>query len=95
MNMFGFLTGSQAPDVSNSIIEGRHLFAFPFRRRLRRAVATRLCEAGASLKVAQYLLGHEDINMTANAHATVQGNLTASEMLKLIERGEQSSTTFS
>ncbi len=51
---------------------------------LRRTFATRLCEAGVSLKVAQYLLGHEDINMTANIYTAVQGSLTTSEMLKLM-----------
>lgn len=51
---------------------------------LRRTFATRLCEAGVSLKVAQYLMGHEDINMTANVYTAIQGNLTTSEMLKLV-----------
>ena len=61
---------------------------------LRRTFATRLCEAGVSLRVAQYLMGHEDINMTANVYTAVQGNLTTSEMLKLVGRGGESRTTF-
>lgn len=36
------------------------------------------------MKVAQYLMGHEDINMTANVYTAIQGNLTTSEMLKFV-----------
>lgn len=39
-------------------------------------------------------MGHEDINMTANVYTAVQGNLTTSEMLKLVGRGDEFRTTF-
>lgn len=50
---------------------------------LRRTFATRLCEAGVSLRVAQYLMGHKDINITANIYTAVQDGLATREMLKL------------
>ena len=61
---------------------------------LRRTFATRLCEAGVSLRVAQYLMGHEDINMTANVYTAVQTRLTTSEMLKLVGKDDGFRTTF-
>ncbi len=54
---------------------------------LRRTFATRLCEAGVSLKVAQYLLGHESINMTANVYTAVQSKTAQREMLRLEKTG--------
>ena len=54
---------------------------------LRRTFATRLCEAGISLKVAQYLLGHENINMTANVYTAVHKATAQKEMIKLTNSG--------
>lgn len=54
---------------------------------LRRTFATRLCEAGVSMRVAQYVLGHEDINTTASIYTATQQKFTTSEMMKLINGG--------
>lgn len=54
---------------------------------LRRTFATRLCEAGVSMRVAQYVLGHEDINTTASIYTAMQQKFTTAEMMKLIDGG--------
>lgn len=55
---------------------------------LRRTFATRLCEAGVSLKVAQYALGHEDVNLTSKIYVSAQEAHTSSEMGKLLKAEE-------
>lgn len=61
---------------------------------LRRTFDTRLCEMRVSLKVVWYLTGRQDVNMTANVYTTVQENLAASEMLKLVKENGEFHTTF-
>ena len=53
----------------------------------RRTFATRLCESDVSLRVAQYVLGHADANITASIYTAVNEELAATEMEKLIKKG--------
>lgn len=53
----------------------------------RRTFATRLCESDVSLRVAQYVLGHADVNITASIYTAVNEELAANEMEKLIKKG--------
>ena len=53
----------------------------------RRTFATRLCESDVSLRVAQYVLGHADVNITASIYTAVSEELAATEMEKLIKKG--------
>ncbi len=50
---------------------------------LRHTYATLLHDAGVDLKVAQYLLGHSDIKVTANIYTHIQGHATKAAALKL------------
>lgn len=60
---------------------------------LRRTFATRLCEAGVSMKVAQHVLGHEHIGMTADVYTAVQQDFASAEMAKLMERDTRAMPT--
>ena len=53
----------------------------------RRTFATRLCESDVSLRVAQYVLGHADVNITASIYTAVSEELATTEMEKLIKKG--------
>lgn len=55
---------------------------------LRRTFATRLCEAGVSLKVAQYVLGHADASLTLMVYQAAHTDFTTAEMMKLIDAGK-------
>lgn len=50
---------------------------------LRHTYATLLHDAGIDLKLAQYLLGHSDIKVTANIYTHIQNHATKAAALKL------------
>ena len=50
---------------------------------LRHTYATRLCEAGVSIKAAQTLLGHADFQMTYNIYVGVDDSFVAEEVQKI------------
>ena len=52
---------------------------------LRHTYATRLCEAGVSMKAAQTLLGHSDFQTTYNIYVGADERFVAEEVQKINE----------